>query len=162
LTALSFSAPTSQLVCLSFPLSAQATDLDGQVTNVQFLLNSTVLASFTNPPYAIDVTYDFPGNATLTARAYDDKGGLRQTNVAVNFFTLPLHVVNLGGILSNGGFKFCMLGQAGKDYGVQANTNLNTTNWIEIGTMESTNGVWRFVDTNAPIINRRYYRARQL
>src|SRR5882724_11719614 len=49
--ALSLTAPTSQLVCVSFPLAAQASDLDGQVTNVQFLLNSTLIANFTNSPY---------------------------------------------------------------------------------------------------------------
>src|SRR5262249_32252810 len=32
LPALSFAAPTSQLTCISFPLTAQASDLDGQVT----------------------------------------------------------------------------------------------------------------------------------
>jgi hypothetical protein len=159
---LSFTAPTSQLACVAFPLSALASDLDGLVTNVQFLLNSTVIASFTNQPYEAVFSYDFPGASTLTARAYDNKGALRETNITVNFYTLPLHVLNPIGILTNGAFKICMLGQAGKDYSVQANTNLNTTNWINIGTMEVTNGAWRFLDTNTTSFNRRFYRARQL
>jgi len=86
----------------------------------------------------------------------------QQRNVAVSFFTLPLHVIDAVGFLTNGGFKFRMLGQAGKNYSVLANTNLNTTNWSDLGTMEVTNGIWRFVDTNAPNFNRRHYRARQL
>src|SRR5262249_21893766 len=148
--ALSFAAPTSQLTCISFPLTAEASDLDGQVTNVQFLLDSTVIANFTNPPYETIFTYDFASLSTLTARAYDNKGALRETNVPVNFHHLPLHVLNAVGILSNGYYKICMLGQAGKDYSIQANTNLSTTNWSDIGSMEVTNGTWRFLVTNVP------------
>ena len=80
----------------------------------------------------------------------------------MNFYTLPLHIINPIGIVTNGAFKICMLGQAGKDYNVLASTNLTTTNWVTIGTMEATNGGWRFLDTNAPNFKRRYYRARQL
>ena len=98
----------------------------------------------------------------MTARAYDDKGALRDTNITINFYTLPLHVLNVVGFATNSGFKICMLGQSGKDYTVLANTNLATTNWLIIGAMESTNGTWRFVDTNTALFNRRFYRAREL
>ena len=60
---------------------------------------------------------------------------------------MPLHVLNLGGKLTNGQFKFCMLGENGKTYDVLVNTNLNfPSNWTAIGVMESTNGIWRFSD----------------
>ena len=111
---------------MSFP----GASLDGLVTNVQFFLNSTQIANFTNPPYGTSISYDFAGPSTLTARAYDNKGALRETNLTVNFFTLPLHVISTPGAIVNGGFKLCMLGQAGNDYDVLASTNLNTTNWI--------------------------------
>ena len=41
-----------------------------------------------------------------------------------------------------------------------ANTNLLTTNWVNLGPMAYTNGIWRFYDANT-ITNlpRRYYRA---
>jgi hypothetical protein len=159
---LSFSAPTSQLVCAGFPLTAVANDLDGVITNLQFLLNSTVIANFTSAPYRINLSYDYPGPGTFTAKALDDKGALRQTNIDVNFFTLPLHVLNLGGKLTNGAFKFCMLGEVGRSYEVLANTNLLTTNWTYVGTMEPTNGIWRFSDTNTAGVRQRYFRAHEL
>ena len=159
---LAFFAPTSLLVCAGFSLTALASDLDGVVTNVQFLLNSTVVANFTNTPYKVTLSYDFPGPSTLTAKAYDDKGALRQTNINVDFYTLPVHVLNLGGKLTNGGFRFCMLGEPGRMYEIHGNTNLLGTNWNFLGIMESTNGVWRFTDTNTAGLNQRYYRAHQL
>src|SRR6185503_1175688 len=92
-------APTSQLICVGFPISAVASDLDGLVTNVQFFLNSTLIANFTNPPYETSISYDFAGSSILTARAYDNKGALRETNLTVNFFTLPLHAISTPGAI---------------------------------------------------------------
>ena len=57
-------APTSQLICVGFPVSALASDLDGLVTNVQFFLNATLISNFTNPPYATSISYDFAGPST--------------------------------------------------------------------------------------------------
>jgi hypothetical protein len=36
-----------------------------------------------------------------------------------------------------------MLGNAGANYQMQASTNPAVTNWTILGTMESTNGIWR-------------------
>ena len=108
------------------------------------------------------VTLDFPGNVVFSARATDDRGGVRTTNLNTLLVTMPLHVLNLGGIQTNGAFKFCMLGEPGRDYEVLANKNLTTTNWVFTGVMEVTNGIWRFADGGTTNFNRRYYRARQL
>ena len=54
-----------------------------------------------------------------------------------------------------------MLGVAGTNYQVLASTNLALPGWTPLGTMESTNGIWRFLDTaatNSP----RFYQAKQL
>jgi hypothetical protein len=55
-----------------------------------------------------------------------------------------------------------MLGAAGTDYQVQASTNLAVTNWTILGTMENTNGIWRYFDTTATNSPERFYRAEQL
>ena len=39
-----------------------------------------------------------------------------------------------------------------------ASTNLATSNWAYAGTMELTNGIWRFGDTNTAGLDERYYR----
>jgi len=58
-------------------------------------------------------------------------------------------------------FKLCMLGDAGTNYQVLASTNLTVPGWTILGTMESTNGIWRFLDT-AATNSSRFYRAKQL
>ena len=50
-------------------------------------------------------------------------------------------------------------GAPGALYEVRANTNLNTTNWILIGTVTANlNGAFSFVDTNAPSLPMRFYK----
>jgi hypothetical protein len=55
-----------------------------------------------------------------------------------------------------------MLGDAGTNYQVWATTNLAVPNWAPLGTMENTNGIWRFFDTTATNFPQRFYRAKQL
>jgi hypothetical protein len=55
-----------------------------------------------------------------------------------------------------------MLGVAGTNYQVWTTTNLAVPGWTILGTMESTNGIWRFLDTTTTNSSQRFYRARQL
>jgi hypothetical protein len=153
----------TQLVCAPFTLQTSASDLDGTVTNLSVLLGGNVLASYPNgATKRLSVTYDFPGAVTFTARATDNNGGVRETNINATYVTMPLYVLNLGGKLTNGEFKFCMLGEAGKNYDVLVNTNLLfPSNWTTIGVMQQTNGIWRFSDPAATNGGLRFYRSRQ-
>ena len=161
------SAPATQLVCNALQLSSTVNDLDGTVTNLQFLLNATnLITSIVNPPngstHKVNLSYDYPSTVTFSAVAADNTGNTKTAAVATTFYTLPLHVLNLGGKLTNGQFKFCMLGESGKNYDVLVNTNLNdASNWDFTGVMESTNGIWRFSDPAGTNFGPRYYRARQ-
>ena len=74
----------------------------------------------------------------------------------------PLHWLVAGGFRTNGAFKLCMLGQAGSNYQVLASTDLNTTNWIPLGLMEPTNGIWRLLDAGAFTNGWRFYLAEQV
>ena len=74
----------------------------------------------------------------------------------------PLHWPLAGGFRTNGAFKLCMAGEAGRDYQLLASTDLNSTNWMPLGIMESTNGIWRLLDTGAVSNGWRFYRAEQL
>ncbi len=155
------SGPSTQVVCVPFQLQVTATDLDDAVTNVDLLVGSTVLASFPNPPsqFQLVVSYDFPGSNNFTARAHDARGAMGTATQATFFYTPPQHVLIPAGIQSNGAFKFCMLGETGRTYSALANTNLKTTNWVSLGTMEATNGIWRYSDLAATNFPMRYYRA---
>ena len=159
--------PSNQLVCVPFRLNTFASDLDGTITNLTVLQDANIIGSWTNGnSRSFGFTYDFPGTTVFTARAYDNKGAIRETNVTTTYYTLPLHILNLGGVVTNGSasFKFCMVGQSGSNYTVVASTNVELPlgSWTTLGLMENTNGIWRYLDigtvTNR---NQRYYRARQ-
>jgi hypothetical protein len=152
------SAPSTQVVCQPFRLSASATDLDGRVTNITFLQDGVMIGSFPSGEASMQIDYDFPRSVTFAAEA--------QANVS--FVTLPLHVLTLGGFVdTNGFFKICMLGELGSNYMMQAATELLgfevVTNWTDLSLMESTNGIFRLSDpvnrSNRPVW---FYRARQV
>lgn len=157
--------PSNQLVCVPFRLHTAASDLDGTITNLSVLFGTNVIASFpSGSSQSFEFTHDFPGTTVFTARAYDNKGAIRETSVTTTYYTLPLHVLDLGGKVAGGAFKFCMLGEPGSNYLVLSATNVDQPpgEWVPLGLMENTNGIWRYFDqgtvTNRPM---RYYRALQ-
>lgn len=153
----------TQLVCMPFKITASASDADGVVTNLTAFLNGSPLASGPGGPLNAQVESDFPATLPLTARATDDRGGVRWVTQHVQMTTLPLHVLSLGGDRSNG-FKICMLGETDSNYLVLAATNVSLppAGWSALGTMEATNGIWRYFDAGT-ITNRpaRFYRAQR-
>ena len=154
----------TQNCCQPFGLIATASDLDGSITNLNISWNGFSLANTNSGALSSTLEYDFPTNLTLTIQALDNRGAATAITQAVQIVTAPLHVLSLGGVRTND-FKLCMLGQTGSNYVVFATTNLTIpfSNWVSLGTMESTNGIWRYFDhetiTNLP---RRFYRAKQL
>ena len=62
--------------------------------------------------------------------------------------------------LTNGFTQIQGLGQSNLNYIIQANTNLNTTNWIALATVVANgSGGFSFTDTNTPSFPMRFYRA---
>src|SRR5438094_566449 len=84
------------------------------------------------------------------------------SNVTVSITTLPMLTLDPVGFQTNRAFKLCMSGETGVNYEIQGKTNLSGTNWIALGTMQNTNGIWRFSDLTASNSTFRAYRARQL
>ena len=168
--ALTVNVGTTQMVCQPFTFSAIGNDVDGAVTNIQFFFNGTPVGSFTNAalinPYTAKskMSYDFPGLSTLTATGTDERGGVTTTNISIQFITGSVEMLTLGGFAptTNRSFEVCMLGQLGTNYVLLANTNLTTTNWVNLGPMENTNGIWRYFDTAATNLPLRFYRAQQV
>jgi hypothetical protein len=74
-------------------LSADATDLDGTISQVEFFANSTSLGALTNPPYAIVVSNLAAGNINLTARATDDRGGITTSSTITIVIVSPPTVI---------------------------------------------------------------------
>lgn len=44
----------------------------------------------------------------------------------------------------------------------RASTNLAGTNWVNLGEMENTNGIWRYFAAAATNLPRRFYRTQQV
>ena len=83
----------------------------------------------------------------------------RGNDPLVNVTAMPLLEI-LSGYFTNGVFHLTGLGSPNAQYQVQANSDLNTTNWQTVGTVTATNGIIQFDDTTAT--NRqRFYRFMQ-
>ena len=80
----------------------------------------------------------------------------------VSIAPLPPLVLDAIGFQTNRAFKLCMTGEQGTNYEVQASSNLGISNWIVLGVMENTNGIWRYSDLTATNTAYRFYRTREL
>jgi hypothetical protein len=154
--------PAQALAGHPFAVAGSGTCLEGTVTNFALLLGTNVLLSVPGSSARAKYSSDFPGNLTFTAVAMVNTGTQGQTNATVNITTLPRLTLDAIGFQANLGFKLLMLGDAGTNYQVWATTNLAVTDWTMLGTMESTNGIWRFSDPTATNFPQRFYRAMQL
>ncbi|HTQ52650.1 MAG TPA: hypothetical protein VMJ12_18220, partial [Candidatus Acidoferrales bacterium] len=150
------------IACRTFTLLGSGTDPDGTVTNVTLMQDTNLLVSSAGSSAQATVSYDFPGDLTFTVLATDDKGAQGATNVTVSITPLPVRQLDALGFQTNRAFKLCMGGEPGTNYQILAGDNVTTTNWTVLGTMESTNGIWRYFDATATNSSQRYYRARQL
>jgi hypothetical protein len=153
----------TQVACHPFELRGAATDPDGTVTNLTFLVEGAAVGQFPNQTAGkVLACLDFPGQVLCTLQAADDRGAMGETNILVTITTLPVRRLDAVGFQTNRAFKLCMCGETGSNYVIEATADLPPSNWSALGTMENTNGIWRFFDTTATNAPRRFYRARQL
>jgi hypothetical protein len=144
-----------------FLISGVGTEPGGSVTNLTLLWGTNQLVSIPGGSARTKFSWDFPGSLAFSAVATDANGVQNTANATVNITNLPLLTLDGIGFQSNS-FKLLMLGQTGTNYQVLANTNLATTNWISLGIMQNTNGIWRFFDSTATNFPDRFYRAKAL
>jgi len=155
--------PSQANVGHGFLITGTATEPGGTVTNLTLLLGTNQLVSIQGGSAQTSFSWDFPGSLAFSAVATDTNGVRNTANATVNITPLILPLLTLDGITFQGsGFKLLMFGQTGTNYQVLANTNLATTNWISLGTMQNTNGIWRFFDSSATSFPDRFYRAKAL
>ena len=161
----------SNIVCVPFHQSAVALDPDGVVTNLDFTVAAARTTNYFVPrtypkhpdTYSFIWYNDVVGEFTIRAVAQDNHGAVAVSEpLTVAEVPADVHYLIIGGLLTNGACKLCMLGVTNNIYEVLANTNLLTTNWLAIGLMEHTNGLWRYSDAEATNHQQRFYRARQV
>lgn len=135
-------------------VSALASDIDGNVSRVEFYSNERLLRVDTSSPYGFIWTNLTSGNYTVYARVYDDQGA-SATSPPLRFTVRPpgrARVVNTAG---TSGFEFALrLPEAGL-YRLEASTNL--VDWTSLGSFySSTNLGYR--DGSMTNYQRRFYR----
>jgi plastocyanin len=127
-------------------IQASAVNGSSAVTNVQFLVNSVVLANATAAPFSAVTGGLAAGNYTLTAIALDNND-LSATNSVAISVVAPV-AVSLSNFLRSGSdFQFSYQDNIGLSYVVQRSTNLMT--WVSLSTNTATANPTVFVDVNA-------------
>jgi len=139
-------------------IQASAADTDGTVTNVQFLVGSTVISNRTTLPYAATTNGLPAGNYTLTAIASDNVGAKATNSVSISVTNPPPSPVTILNPAFNGSsFSFSFATQIGYTYSGQFTASLNPTNWFTFTNLTGGGSVVRVTDS--PLTNStRYYR----
>ena len=117
------------------------------------MLGTNVLVSVPGSSAQVSFSSDFPGNLTFTAVATDNEGAQGATNATVTITTLPLLNTRCRRLPNQPRLQALHVGRSGTNYQVLVSTNLTVPDWTILGTMENTNGIWRFLDpaaTNSP------------
>jgi plastocyanin len=151
-------APTPPIVNITSPasgtlleapanvtLAATATDAGGTVTNVEFLVGSTLLKKVATAPFTA-TTNGLPAGSYVLSAIATASNGLSATN------TVSLQVFNpvslsSGAKLSLNQFQFTYTANIGVSYLVQRSTNLTT--WVSMATNTATSSSASFSDSNA-------------
>jgi predicted phage tail protein len=60
----------------SITLTANASDTDGTISRVEFYQGSTLIGTATTAPYSVNWSATTPGMYALTAKAFDNLGGM--------------------------------------------------------------------------------------
>jgi len=121
-----FAAPASVTI------QANASDTDGNVTNVQFFANANLLGAATTNPFSIVASNLAAGSYALRALAADNSG-LTSTSSVVNISVVAPAAVTLSSpVVSNGQFQFTYSADAGLRYVVENSSNL--VNWSSLTT----------------------------
>jgi plastocyanin len=150
-----FAAPAS------ITIQADASDSDGTVTNVQFLVDSNSVTNDPAGPFSAVTNNLAVGSHTLSAVA-SDNNGLKITNNAVISVVTPVSVLlSAPQPVPPGKIRFTYTANAGLRYIVQSSSNLALPNWTTLVTNTAASGSINFTDLNATL-NPGFYRVSRL
>jgi plastocyanin len=142
-------------------IQASASDSDGTVTNVQFLVGPTVLTNETSAPFSVTTNNLAAGSYSFSTVATDN-GGLTATNTVTISVVTPVPLaLDAATQLSPASFQFNYSANVGLTYIVQQSTNLASPSWTPIFTNTATSNPVTFVDSNATA-NPGFYRVGRL
>lgn len=137
-----FSAPAN------LTIKASASDSDGTVTNVQFLIGAVVLTNATTSPYVATTNNVGTNSYMLSAIAFDNKGVKSTNSLSISVVT-PVTVAMTNSVtVASTNFQFSYAANVGLSYVIQFSTNL-AANWISLVTNVAASNPVVFVDTHA-------------
>ncbi len=130
-------------------IQASATDSDGTVTNVQFLVGSTILTNTAIAPFFAVASNLITGAYILSAVASDNNGGKATNTVAISVVTAVMPTI--GGLQPSppANFQFSYSANVGLHYVVERSADLGSASWIAISTNTAASDPQTFVDANA-------------
>lgn len=133
----------------------------GAITNVQFLVGTSVLSNETAAPFAATATGLTTSGYTFSAVARN-KAGLSATNSVFVSVVTPIPLM-LGAAtpLSSTSFQFNYLANVGLRYIIQESTDLTSPGWVTIATNTAASNLEVFTDTQATN-NHGFYRVGRL
>jgi plastocyanin len=138
-------------------IQANATDSDGTVANVQFLVGTTVLTNCATAPFFGGANNLAAGAYTLTAIATDNLGATATNSVTINVVTPTAVALAQPQIAAGTNFQFSYSANVGLSYVVTRATNLASPNWVPLLTNKAATTPVTFVETNA-VLNPAFYR----
>jgi len=150
-----FAAPASVTI------QASASDTDGTVTNVQFLIGSTILTNETVAPFSAATNNLATGSYTFSAIASDNSGASATNAITISVVNPVPTVLSSPQQLPPANFQFSYTANAGLKYEVQRSTNLVSNNWVPLVTNLAGSSSVTFTDINA-IVNPAFYRVGRL
>jgi plastocyanin len=142
-------------------IQASASDTDGTVTNVQFLIGSTVLANDTVAPYSAATNNLAAGSYTFSAIASDNGGATATNTITISVVNPSPVLLSVPALLPVANFQFSFTANTGLSYVVQRSTNLLLDNWIPLATNLAGGSSVTFTDINATV-NPAFYRVGRL
>jgi plastocyanin len=142
-------------------IQASASDTDGTVTNVQFLIGSSVLTNTTTAPFSTVTNNLAAGSYTLSAIASDNSGATATNAVTISVVTPVPVLLSAPKQLPPANFHFSYTANVGLRYIVQRSTNLLSPNWTTLVTNMAGSGSINFTDLNASF-NPGFYRVGRL
>ncbi|MEW6305193.1 MAG: putative Ig domain-containing protein [Verrucomicrobiota bacterium] len=152
---ITFASPTNNAALKAgetIAITADATDVDGTVTKVEFFEGANKLGESTTAPFTFNWS-PVIGTYSLTLKATDNEGATKTSEVAA---VTVNPAINTTAVTPAGDFEITFTGVPGVTYVVQVSTDLE--NWTDLTTVTGTGNQVPVIDPQALNVGQRFYR----
>ena len=129
-------------------MQVSASDSDGTVTNVQFLVDANILTNRASGPFTAVTNNLAAGSHTLRAVASDNGGAKATNSIAISVVAPATVLLSAQQTLPPGAFRFTYSANSGLNYVVESSTNLFSA-WNPLVTNQAAGSSVNYTDVNA-------------